>query len=195
MADRDPRSPDPDDWFADPERPAARRVRQPARAPRPGPAEDDWTGDSPRAWRPGPEFLASLPDRWIKIGAGVLLFVVLLIGWFSLKGVFSSSTPTPAATTTTQLATTPITTATTPATAPTVPVPAAPLTPGDTGAQVKQLQRALSQLGYSVGTPDGDYGTATKTAVEQLQTAAKLTPDGVFGPATRTALIAALKRG
>jgi hypothetical protein len=195
MADRDPRSPDPDDWFADPSRPAPRRARQPARASRLGADEDDWVGDSPRARRPGPAFMASLPDSWIKIGAGVLLFLVLLVGWLSLKGVFSSSTPTQAATTT-QVATTPITPTTTAAAEPpTVPVPAAPLTPGDTGAQVKQLQRALSQLGYSVGTPDGDYGTATKTAVEQLQTAAKLTPDGVFGPATRTALIAALKRG
>jgi hypothetical protein len=197
MADRDPRSPDPDDWFADPERPAPRRARQPARASRPGPDEDDWIADSPRAWRPGPAFLASLPDRWIKIGAGVLLVLVLLVGWLSLKGVFSSSTPTPTATTT-QVATTPITPTTTPTTTPaasTLPVPAAPLKPGDTGAQVKQLQRALSQLGYTVGTVDGDYGTTTKTAVEQFQTASNLTADGVFGPATRTALIAALKRG
>jgi peptidoglycan hydrolase-like protein with peptidoglycan-binding domain len=152
-------------------------------------------GDSPRPWRPGPEFLASLPDRWIKIGAGVLLLLVLLVGWFSLKGAFSSATPTQPTTTSTQIATTPITPTTTPTPAATLPVPAAPLKPGDTGTPVKQLQRALSQLGYKVGTADGDYGTATKTALEQFQTASKLTPDGVFGPATRTALIAALKRG
>jgi hypothetical protein len=198
MADRDPRSPDPDDWFADPERPAPRRARQPSRAPRPAANGDDWIDDGPRARRPGPEFLASLPDSWIKIGAGILVFLVLLIGWFSLKGVFSSSTPTPTRATSTQIATTPITPTTTPTTTPaasTLPVPAAPLKPGDTGAQVKQLQRALSQLGYTVGTIDGDYGTGTKTAVEQFQTASKLTADGVFGPATRTALVAALKTG
>jgi hypothetical protein len=198
MADRDPRSPDPDDWFADPERPPPRRARQPTRASRRAAGQDDWVDDSGHARRPGPEFLASLPDSWIKIGAGVLLFLVLLIGWFSLKGVFSSSTPTPTPTTSTQIATTPITPTTTPTTTPaasTLPVPAAPLKPGDTGAQVKQLQRALSQLGYTVGTIDGDYGTGTKTAVEQFQTASKLTADGVFGPATRTALIAALKSG
>ena len=57
------------------------------------------------------------------------------------------------------------------------------------------LQRALAQLGYSVGTVDGDYGTATKTALEQFQTASNLTADGLFGPATRTALIKALKSG
>jgi putative peptidoglycan binding protein len=200
MADRDPRSPDPDDWFADPERTAPRRARQPARAARPRTEgeEEDWIDDGSPARRPGPEFLASLPDPWIKIGAGVLLVLVLLVGWLSLKGVFSSSTPTQAGTTSTQIATTPITPTTTPTTTPaasTLPVPAAPLKPGDTGAQVKQLQRALSQLGYTVGTIDGDYGTATKTAVEQFQTASNLTADGVFGPATRTALIAALKRG
>jgi hypothetical protein len=194
MADRDPRSPDPDDWFADPARPAPRRARQAARASGPGAEEDDWIGEDPRARRPGPAFLASLPDRWVKIGAGALVFLVLLIGWLSLKGVFSGSTPTQAATTT-QIATTPITPTTTRAVVPTVPVPAAPLKPGDTGAQVKQLQRALAQLGYTVGTIDGDYGTGTKTAVEQFQTASNLTADGLFGPATRTALIAALKSG
>jgi hypothetical protein len=198
MADRDPRRPDPDDWFADPDRAAPRRARQPVRAARSRSEEDDWIDDGPRARRPGPEFLASLPDSWIKIGAGVLLVLVLLVGWFSLKGVFSSSTPTAAATTSTQIATTPVTPPTTPATTPaasTLPVPAAPLKPGDTGAQVKQLQRALSQLGYTVGTVDGDYGTATTTAVKELQAASNLTADGVFGPATRTALLAALKRG
>ena len=58
---------------------------------------------------------------------------------------------------------------------------------------VKRLQRALLKLGYTVGTVDGDYGTATKTAVEQFQTASNLTADGLFGPATRAALITALK--
>jgi hypothetical protein len=194
MADRDPRSPDPDDWFADPERPAPRRARQPARASRPAADEDDWIDDNPRARGPGPEFLASLPDNWPLLAAGVAVVVVIVVAWLSFSG--GSSTPTPAATpTTTQIATTPITPTTTQAAAPTIPVPAAPLKPGDTGAPVKQLQRALSQLGYTVGTVDGDYGTTTKTAVEQFQTASNLTADGVFGPATRTALIAALKTG
>jgi peptidoglycan hydrolase-like protein with peptidoglycan-binding domain len=88
--------------------------------------------------------------------------------------------------------TTPTTTQTT---APAVSVPVAPLEPGDTGVQVKRLQRALAQLGYTVGTVDGDYGTTTKTAVEQFQTASKLTADGLFGPATRTALAKALRSG
>jgi peptidoglycan hydrolase-like protein with peptidoglycan-binding domain len=81
------------------------------------------------------------------------------------------------------------------ATTPAVPAPTTTLKPGDTGAQVKRLQRALLKLGYTVGTVDGDYGTATKTAVEQFQTASHLTADGIFGAETRVALIAALKTG
>jgi hypothetical protein len=193
MADRDPRRPDPDDWFADPERAPPRRARASARTSGQGADEDDWIGDSPRSRRPRPAFAASLPDRSLPLVAGVLLFVILLVGWLSLKGVFSSSSPTLPATT--QLSTTPTTPTTTQAAAPTVPLPTAPLNPGDTGVQVKRLQRALAQLGYTVGTVDGDYGTATKTAVEQFQTASNLTADGLFGTTTRAALIAALKSG
>jgi hypothetical protein len=193
MADRDPRSPDPDDWFADPDRAPTRRPRPSSRRSlRSAADEDDWIDDGPRSRRPGPAFVASLPERRLLIAAGAALVVILIVGWLVLRG--GGSTPTQAETTT-QAATTPSTPTTTAAAAPTVPVPAAPLKPGDTGAQVKALQRALVQLGYAIGTIDGDYGPATKTAVEQFQTASKLTADGLFGPATRTAMIAALKTG
>ena len=194
MAGREPRSPDPDDWFVDPERAPSRRARTPARAPGAGADEDDWTAVNRRVRRPRPTFAASLPDRWVKIGAGVLLFLIILVGWLSLSGAFSSSKPKQAETTT-QLSTTPATPTTTQASGPSVSAPTTTLKPGDTGVQVKRLQRALSQLGYSVGTVDGDYGTATKTALEQFQTASNLTADGLFGTATRTALIKALKSG
>jgi hypothetical protein len=157
---------------------------------RPAANQDDWIDDDSRARRPGPAFVASLPERRLLIAAGAAVIVILIVGWLVLRG--GGSTPTQAQTTT-QAATTPITPTTTAATAPTVPVPAAPLKPGDTGPQVKALQRALVQLGYAIGTIDGDYGPATKTAVEQFQTASKLTADGLYGPATRTAMIAALK--
>jgi hypothetical protein len=206
MADRDTRSPDPDDWFADPDSaPPPRRVRlgeRPAAPPPPPADEDDWVAaPRPRRSRPQrPAFASSLPDRWVPIAAGAVLVLVLLIGGLAVAGVFSSSKPTPAATThrvTTTPATTPATTprTTTKAAVTNVPAPTTTLKPGDTGAQVKALQRALAQLGYTVGTVDGDYGASTKTAVAQFQTAQKLTSDGVFGPATRAALIKALRNG
>jgi hypothetical protein len=203
MADRDPRGPDPDDWFADPERAPPRRARlgeRPEAAPRPEPDEDDWVAGTRRSRPQRPAFAASLPDRWVPIAGGAVLVLILLVGGLALAGVFSSSKPTPAAATTHQITSTPRTTpkttktTTTPAVT-SVPAPTTPLKPGDTGAQVKALQRALAGLGYTVGTVDGDYGTATKTAVAQFQTAQNLTSDGVFGPATRAALIKALRSG
>jgi murein L,D-transpeptidase YcbB/YkuD len=194
MAGRDTRSPDPDDWFADPDRASSRRARSAAAAARVAPDEDDWVGDARRPRRQAPNFTANLPDRWVPIAAGAVLVLILLVGGLAIAGVFSSSKPTQTATTA-QITSTPTTTPTTTKAVTTVPAPATALTPGDTGTQVKVLQRALAQLGYSVGKVDGDYGTATKTAVAQFQTAQKLTADGVFGPATRAALIKALSRG
>jgi hypothetical protein len=195
MADRDPRSPDPDDWFADPDRAPGRRARQPARAFGTDADEDDWIAEGRRARRPRPAFAASLPERWVPMAGAALLVLILLVGVLAFAGAFDSSKPTPIPPIT-PVVTNPVTTpTTTQATAPAVSVPTAPLKPGDTGVQVKRLQRALAQLGYTVGTVDGDYGTTTKTAVEQFQTASTLTADGLFGPATRTALAKALRSG
>ena len=58
--------------------------------------------------------------------------------------------------------------------------------------QVKTLQKALASLGFSPGTPDGDYGPATQVAVERFQVAKGLAEDGVVGPATLAALQKAL---
>jgi hypothetical protein len=192
MAGRDPRSPDPDDWFAEPDRAPARRARSSARAAA-APTEEDWIGDDPRPRRARPAaFAAYLPDGWLPIAAGAGVLVVILIAWLAFSG--GGSKP-PQPTTTAQAATTPAPPTTTQATVPAVPAPSTTLKPGDTGTDVKRLQRALVQLGYTVGTIDGDYGTGTKTAVEQFQTASNLTADGIFGAATRTALVAALKSG
>lgn len=62
------------------------------------------------------------------------------------------------------------------------------LRPGDTGSDVKSLQRKLKELNYYDGSIDGDYGDATKKAVKAFQRKMGLTQDGIAGPATLKAL-------
>ena len=62
------------------------------------------------------------------------------------------------------------------------------LTKGDTGPAVLDLQRRLADLGYWLGTPDGNFGTLTLQAVLALQKVNNLPRDGVVGARTRTAL-------
>jgi len=62
------------------------------------------------------------------------------------------------------------------------------LTAGDTGAQVLALQERLTQLGYWVGTPNGNFGDATQQAVFALQKVAGISPDGDVGASTVAAL-------
>jgi peptidoglycan hydrolase-like protein with peptidoglycan-binding domain len=66
--------------------------------------------------------------------------------------------------------------------------PTTTLKPGDSGPQVKGLQRELASLGYPVGAIDGSYGKATTQAVTAFQRSHRLTPDGVVGPTTLLAL-------
>ena len=68
------------------------------------------------------------------------------------------------------------------------------LAPGDTGPQVRILQRALAALGFLPGKPDGGYGPATQTAVERFQASQGLPQVGVVGPQTLAALQDALSR-
>jgi len=74
----------------------------------------------------------------------------------------------------------------------TVQAPSTTLNPGDTGQQVVLLQQALTSLGYSTGSADGNYGATTKAAVTSFQQAKGLTADGVVGPQTLLALQQAL---
>ena len=53
---------------------------------------------------------------------------------------------------------------------------------------IKALQTKLNALGYSCGTVDGVYGSATKSAVTKFQSANKLTADGIAGEKTMAAL-------
>lgn len=59
---------------------------------------------------------------------------------------------------------------------------------GDTGAQVRRLQRRLKDLHYWIGPVDGVYGQLTEQAVFAFQGVEGLTIDGIVGPDTREAL-------
>jgi len=64
---------------------------------------------------------------------------------------------------------------------------------GDKGDEVKEIQQALSQLGYTV-TVDGDFGVGTHWAIRRFQKKHRLTVDGIVGPKTLSVLRANQKR-
>jgi Putative peptidoglycan binding domain len=176
--------PDPDDWFG-----GAAQEDGAEGLPRTEGDDEDWLND---AERPVQEPWYEKIDR--RIVVAVIVGIALLIAILAAAGVFSSggnSSSTPPPTTT---ASTTTVAHTTPAPAPKpVPAPTTPLKPGDTGPQVKVLQKALASLGYSVGKIDGDYGPSTQAAVEKFQTSAGIKADGIVGPETLKALGTALK--
>lgn len=53
---------------------------------------------------------------------------------------------------------------------------------GDSGGDVRDLQQALTDKGYFVGSVDGQYGRKTTAAVGYLQSCHGLDIDGVAGP-------------
>jgi len=180
------RGPGYDDWFDEPEPPsetqssARRDVYDGDDEVWVLPEEEDTTRT--RGGRGG----IVIAGRTLTTTQAVIIavsIVAVILALLAAFGAFSSSPSVPTVSTppppptTTQATTTQTTTQTTQA-------PSQTLKPGDTGAQVKQLQVALNSLGYSVGTPDGDYGPATQTAVEQFQAANNLATDGVVGPET-----------
>jgi peptidoglycan L-alanyl-D-glutamate endopeptidase CwlK len=65
---------------------------------------------------------------------------------------------------------------------------------GSKGAEVRNLQMVLQELGFGV-TPDGDFGRRTHDAVVAAQRAMGLTADGVVGPKTWDGLDAAYQPG
>jgi Putative peptidoglycan binding domain len=164
-----------DDWFADVEQPGALESDPPS-------AEDDWLiqPEPVRRARPTPEW-----GRIAAVGGGL---IALLVAGLAAAGVFSGShapSTTPITSVSIQAPATTAATSTRSAAA----LPSRTLKPGDTGAQVRALQRALKALGYPVGKVDGQYGPATKTAVAAFQHTAGLAEDGVVGPKTLNALI------
>jgi Putative peptidoglycan binding domain len=196
MRDREP--PGYDDWFDEPEPPtleAGRGGRQPYEIPAET-EEDVWVlpEDEPRRPRRGGRrgdiviggrALTTTQVAILAI-AGLAIFIAIL----AAAGVFSS-TPAPTTQTMTTQTTLP-TTSTTPTT-PTVKAPTQQLKQGDTGAQVKLLQKALTALGYSPGKADGSFGPATLTEVKDFQSAYGLTADGIVGTQTLAKLHQALQ--
>lgn len=174
---------------------------------------DDWTVE-PEATRSAPESAGNaagevpLPlDDWLagepvlepsarpssldKAGLAVAALLLVLFGGLAIAGVFTSAHhrhPPPVTTAPPSPTTTATSAAVRPKTHGAVAVPTTTLKPGDTGPQVTDLQQTLTALGYSTGTPDGNYGPATKTAVARFQRASGLTADGVFGSQTLSVL-------
>lgn len=99
----------------------------------------------------------------------------------------ASTTTTTAPPTTTTTAPPPTTTTvppTTTTTAPPDPATDGMLKLGETGPSVAALQQRLTDLGYWMGTPDGEYGQLTRQAVMAFQKAEGLGRDGTAGPVT-----------
>ena len=195
MEGREERDPGYDDWFDEPEPPTETQSGA-GRAVPDGGDDEVWVlpeEESPRAGHRR-EFVVAgrtLTTTQVAIIAGSLLALILAI--LAAAGVFSSSKPAAPPVATPPPPPKATTTVTTPTnTTPTVQAPDTTLSPGDTGSQVKNLQRALNSLSYSVGKVDGDYGPATQIAVEKFQVAKGLAEDGVVGPETLAKLQQAL---
>jgi len=188
-----------DNWFDEPDTSGAweersarvKRSRQTQLPTREG--AEDWISAGAATSTSEPLLLRGVLRRHRVVLAAALIIGVCLLGGLALAGVFSGGHQSTAPTESTVSA--PTTTATPPVTQtqPALSAPPAPLKPGDQGAPVRLLQRALAQLGYSPGTIDGQYGPSTTQAVSRFQRASGLTADGILGPNTLRALTRALE--
>jgi peptidoglycan hydrolase-like protein with peptidoglycan-binding domain len=59
-----------------------------------------------------------------------------------------------------------------------------PMRPGDEGAHIVRLQKALARLGYNVGPIDGKYGSELSEVVAAFQRDHHLVADGIAGRRT-----------
>ena len=59
---------------------------------------------------------------------------------------------------------------------------------GDTGDEIKELQRQLRLAGQDTGPLDGIFGPKTEAAVKAFQEAEGLAADGIVGPNTAGAI-------
>ena len=71
---------------------------------------------------------------------------------------------------------------------PAPPAQSGVLQPGDRGPSVSRLQQRLAALGYRPGTPDGEFGVATESAVVAFEKHEGLPRDGAVGSAVRAHL-------
>ena len=67
-------------------------------------------------------------------------------------------------------------------------IPSGTLEMGQSGNDIKTLQKRLKELGYYTGTVDGNFGSSTYTAVKAFQTKNGLNVDGKAGKYTLTLL-------
>ena len=129
------------------------------------------------------------------VGAVILLLAGVLAGALVSRSVSGGVETTTSLVTTTATLTTTLTTSTTPSTTTSSTPATLPegvvLRRGAKGVEVRQVQEALVELGYST-TIDGKFGPATAQAVKSFQASSGLTADGVVGPATLSALSAAV---
>lgn len=194
-AREEPRDPGYDDWFDEPE--PLTETHSGVNGGVYEDAEEVWMLPEDDGVRSGGGHEIVVAGRTLTLTQLAIVAVSILALFFGILaafGVFNGGrTPTP---TVAPPAKKPPP-QTTPAvvTPPATEAPAQTLNPGDTGAQVKILQRALAKLGFDPGTPDGSYGPATKIAVEKFQVAKGLAEDGVVGPATLNAIQKALAAG
>jgi len=193
-AREEPRDPGYDDWFDEPELPtetqsgANRGAYEDVEEVWVLPEDEDARSASQREIVIAGRTFTATQVAIIALSALAIIFAIL-----AAAGVFSGNkTSAPPVATLPHVKTVTVQTSTAANTTPAVEAPSQTLKPGDTGSQVKMLQRALAALGYSPGKPDGDYGPATQVAVERFQVAKGLSEDGVVGPATLAALQKAL---
>jgi sulfite reductase alpha subunit-like flavoprotein len=182
-----------DDWFDEPEPPTQEASRGGHGVYEEG--DDVWVlpEDEARRRRAGDGEIVVLGVAMTRTQAAIVAAAVLAIffGILAAAGVFNGKAAVlPTLSTQTLPPVTHPTTST--PTTPLVVAPSQPLKPGDTGKQVKILQRALNALDFKVGKPDGVYGPNTQSAVEQFQSSKGLTTDGIVGQQTLTALQQAL---
>jgi hypothetical protein len=189
-AHEEPRDPGYDDWFDEPE--PLTETQSGANRGVYEDAEEVWIlPEDEDARSPGHREIV-IAGRTLTMTQVAIIGLSVLAIFFAIlaaAGVFNGNkAAAPPVTPPVKPVTVTVQTSTNAVTTPSSQAPAQTLKPGDTGSQVKTLQRELATLGFSPGTPDGDYGPATQVAVERFQVAKGLAEDGVVGPATLAAL-------